>query len=193
MSSITDFATLAMAIATMGLAWFTRKSIKSTQDHNRTVDEYNKQTLEVIRASHKPTLFLDLFKKWKGRTGSTLPNNYIYWVTVRNDGMGPAINVKLFHKFARMPSLKPGEGWKSSEKDFELYYRGDWNIGNIAAGKTWRESFWPLEEESSDLNSIYAVSLMANCEDIFGEKNYGIKREIHIDDIKEISDLKEIP
>jgi len=113
-----------MAIATAVLAWFTRKSIKSTQDHNRTVDKYNKQTLEVMKASHKPALSFDLFRKWKGGKNSTLTNDYIYWITVRNDGMGTARNVKLFHKFGRMPSLKPGEGWKSSEEDFELHYRG---------------------------------------------------------------------
>lgn len=191
MSLITD-VTWAMVLVTAVLAIITVVSTILTQYQNKNLNKHNTKTLELMRASHKPTLFLDLFRKWKGGKNSTLTNDYIYWITVRNDGIGTAINVDLFYKFGRMPNLESREVWKSSEKDFELHYRGD-NIGNISAGKTWIERFWPLEEDSNDLNSIYAVRLMANCEDIFGEKNYEVKRNIDIEDIKEISDIKEIP
>jgi len=52
-----------MAIGTIGLAIITTISTLLTHNHNKKVDEYNKQTLEVMRKSHEPALSLDLWKK----------------------------------------------------------------------------------------------------------------------------------
>ena len=170
-----------MAIGTMILAIITVISTMLTQRHNKRVDEYNKQTLEVMQKSHEPALSLDLWKKELVITSTG--TRYTYGITVRNDGMGPAIKVNLQYQFGRM-RIKPGEIWEESEKDFGPHIMVS-NLGNIAPGRAWEGRLGDLKEKSSDLGSIYAVRLKASCEDVFGKKNYEVEQTVHLEDAEE--------
>lgn len=172
-----------MAGATLLLAIVTAISIRLTQDHNKKVDKYNEETLEVMRKSHEPVLSLDLWKSWKKGQEPTSTASYTYWITVRNDGMGPARNVELKYRFGRM-HIKPGEVWEESEKDFDLHVI-DLPMGSIATGSVLEERLLDSKENSSDLDSRYAVRLKASYEDIFGKKYYESERERHLDDVEE--------
>jgi len=177
------YSTTLMAGATLTLAIVTAISIWLTQKHNKKVDKYNEETLEVMRKSHEPVLSLDLWKSWKKGHEPTSTTSYTYWITVRNDGMGPARNVEVQYRFGRM-HIKSGKEWKESEKDFDL--QGiSLPMGSIATGGMLEGRLLDTKENSSDLDSRYAVRLKASYEDVFGKKYYEVEQTVHLEDAEE--------
>ena len=176
---LTGWGTFAMAIVTFFGVIVTVTSTIVTHRHNKKVDEHSEQTLEVMRKAYEPALSLDLWRKEKkvlsANGKKTHPN---YGITVRNDGTGPAKNVKFYYRFY-VERRELGEtSWRESENDLEL--GGPiFDIGNIAPSREWE---WRLNTIKED---VYAVHLEASCEDVFGKKNYELKRKIHLEDTEE--------
>ena len=173
--------TICMAIGTLILAWTTRKATTQSQ-------KYNKEILEVMRKSYEPALSLELWKTTPGppyqvEGSDKIP--YIYGVTIRNDGMGPAKNVKLTCWQGYMPlPTETEEIWKESDKDFTDGPTFN-DIVNIAPRRKCEKRLGDLKNVSEGKGPVYAVTLQAICEDVFGNKNYEVKCKIHLDDAEE--------
>lgn len=177
--TLTGWATFAMAIVTFMLVIATAISTILTHRHNKKVDEHSEQTLEVMRKAYEPALSLDLWRKEKkvlSANGKKIKP--VYGITVRNDGMGPAKNVELHYRFYCM-RIEPGKTWEESENDLEPH-GPIFDIGNIASSREWEVRLVDITKED-----VYAVHLEASCEDVFGKKNYELKRKIHLEDTEE--------
>ena len=158
-------------LATLAMVGATFIIIVVTRYHNIQVDKHNVQTLELMKKTYEPTLSLDLCKFYESSHEGTFPQ---YRIIIRNDGNGPAKNVKLCYRFY-IEQYKPGEtSWVESEKDLE---QGGpvVQIGSIAPGRE-------LKRRVNKTRNAYAVCLEASCEDVLGKSHECCCEKVYFDD-----------
>ncbi len=133
------------------------------------------------QASLKPFLSVSIWK-WGFEGKDSIDN---YGVTIKNDGLATAINVKLGVNWAskKIPKAPKWANCKFGEKDF--HGRSYIDVGNIPAKEDIKLSSAQLPTTLKiPFKELYGVRLIAMCEDVLGNQcdEYKDEKEFYLSD-----------
>ena len=125
-----------------------------------------KTLAEIQKTSLEPVLAVTLWKYcYEGQEELSS-----FGITIKNDGLGPAKNVKLLINWALTQTIKKPGKWAKHDFNINHFYgESITDIGTIGAKEKKEETKLPIPGNLK-FNDVYGVRLIATCEDIFGNK-----------------------